>query len=49
MGGKANQLWAGNGAGGVYGLGCQQKGIAIRYIQPGKPNQNAFIERFNRT
>jgi len=23
--------------------------VAIQYIPPGKPNQNAYIERFNRT
>tara|TARA_B100000809_G_scaffold132017_1_gene129815 strand:+ start:197 stop:472 length:276 start_codon:yes stop_codon:yes gene_type:complete len=28
---------------------AKDAGMAIQYIQPGKPNQNAYVERFNRT
>ena len=28
---------------------CKANGVFIDYIEPGKPNQNAFIERFNRS
>ena len=32
----------------VFVAWCERHQILIRYIQPGKPNQNAYVERFNR-
>jgi len=28
---------------------CGQQGIEVQYIPPGKPSQNSYIKRFNRT
>lgn len=30
-------------------LWCERNGVRLHHIQPGKPAQNAFIERFNRS
>jgi len=33
----------------IFAEWCRTNRVAARFIQPGKPDQNAFIERFNRT
>lgn len=35
--------------GAVFVNWCEEHGIFINYIEPGEPNQNAYIERFNRS
>lgn len=50
--GRPNAIRCDNGpelTSGEFSNWCKSKDIEIRYIQPGKPDQNAFIERFNRT
>lgn len=50
--GKPNEIRCDNGSelvGTVMTQWAADNGIQIHYIQPGKPTQNAYIERFNRT
>ena len=50
--GKPKAIRCDNGAdytGHVLQQWTKQQGIALWYIQPGKPQQNAYIERYNRT
>jgi putative transposase len=50
--GRPEQIRVDNGPefrGRVFVEWCQVEGIIIKYIQPGKPMQNAYIERLNRT
>ena len=31
----------------LFGAWCESNGVHLEFIQPGKPSQNAYIERFN--
>lgn len=50
--GKPDQIRVDNGpefTSRVFALWCHEQAITIKYIQPGKPMQNGYIERLNRT
>jgi putative transposase len=50
--GRPDQIRVDNGPefrGKVFAQWCEQEKIVVKYIQPGKPMQNAYIERLNRT
>lgn len=50
--GKPEQIRVDNGpefTSGSFAHWCKEENIKLQYIQPGKPMQNGFIERFNRT
>jgi putative transposase len=50
--GKPNSIRVDNGSeltSSAFTEWCEEQHIELRFIQPGKPDQNAYIERFNRT
>jgi putative transposase len=50
--GKPHQIRVDNGpefTGKIFTGWCSKRSITIKYIQPGRPMQNAYIERLNRT